>query len=150
MVKYTLEQLTNELTTNPQLAGRVFSYHANNNRYGLAAAAAGAVPENARNYAQRVDVATARTRFDAERANPHLNSVLLETYLPIYSQERNQRNWNNAKIRAAAFGIGGLVLLLLSSNIDSKTAKFLAEAAGAAAAVGSPIGLGIAYFRYRA
>ena len=150
MVRYTLEDLTKELAAKPQLAERLFTYHASNGRYGPAAAAAINVPEAGRNYVQRATVATAQAIFNAQRNNPANNQVLLRTYLPDYSRERNQRSWNDAKWRAAGLGIGGLAWLLLGLGIDSKPAKVLAEAAGVAILVGSPAALGIAYLKYRA
>ena len=40
MMRYTLENLTAEMATKPQLDERIFSYHASNGKYGTDAATA--------------------------------------------------------------------------------------------------------------
>ena len=150
MEKHTLGQLTSQLATDPQLVERLFLYHTTNNKYGPVATAAIAIPETARNYAQHTAVATARTTFGTERGNPDTNEVLLRTYLPTYSQEMNQRNWNRGKNIAIGMGAAGLAFLVWSLVDDAEVAKKVGRMAGVTFEAVASIKLFRDYFRYKA
>ena len=150
MVRYNLEDLTSEMATKPQLAERLFSYHTNNGRYGANAAAAIGVPENARTYAQQTAVATTKGFFDAERASPAINKVLLNTYLPVYSRERNQRELRGGLVKSGLTAGTGIVAIVLGLFVDSEVAKFFLETVGTGSTIAGMTGAGITYLKYRA
>lgn len=147
MKRYSLEQLTENIQADPQLVERLFDYHARTGNYGHTAIAAATAA--ARTPLQEMDLARARTNFGRDMSNPDEKETLMRAYLPSYSQGRNQRNWKKSIKSAAVLGGAGVVGIILAQFIDPKAAKALLEAAGVASVAGSPVALGIAYFKYR-
>ena len=131
MVNYTLDDLTQDLQ-NGGTKDRLFKWY----RTG------GMLP--AANDTQ------ARVTFETWLTNQRQRTAILNAYLPVYSAERDQRSWGNAKIKAAVLACAGLAGIILAQFTDTKTTKIFLEAAGAASLVASPIALGIAYFKYKA
>ena len=132
MVNYTLDDLTRDLQK-ADAKDRLFSWYS----------ASGMLPF--------ANDAQARVAFETRLSTPIQRNAILNAYLPIYSTERNQRNWRNAKTRAALLAGAGLVGIIFAQFMDTKTTKILLEAAaGAASLVVSPMALGIAYLKYRA
>ena len=150
MARFTLEQLANDVAAKPQMIGRLFSYHASNGKYGPAAAAAIAVPDRARNYAQNTAVATARTAFETQRGNPTANDVLLRTYLPVYNREMNREGRNRGKNIAIGMGAAGIALFVWSLIADAEVAKKTGKVAAGIFEAGAAIRLIRDYFRYKA
>lgn len=150
MKRYCLDDMVTELGANPQVAKRLFLYHASKGRYGPDAALAVRVPESARIYTEQFSFATARTAFEAERRDPTTNEVLMRSYLRTYSQERNQRNWNRGKKIAIGMGTAGLAFLAWSLIADAEGAKNVGKAAGAAFEVGAGVRLIRDYLMHKA
>lgn len=145
MVNYTLE----DLAADPKSVEGLFEYHTRNNRYGCDAALAIILPERIRLYPQRLQVAAARTTFERERTDPTTNDILMRTYLPTYSQERNQSNWNRGKNIAIGMGVTGLAFLVWSVVSDAEVAKKAGKVAGAVFEIGAGLRLLRDYFRYK-
>ena len=119
MVRINLEELTRDVNSSRQTRENLFTYHVSNRRYGAAAQAGFGHTD----YTSLMALATARTTFNAEMSNERIRPVLLQGYLPVYSQEINQRRWAWGRNVAIGMAGAGLALVVSSMFADTETTK---------------------------
>lgn len=91
----------------------------------------------------------ARVAFETRLNNPAQRDAIFNAYLPVYSQERNQRSMKSGLTKAGIAAGTGLIAIVLALFVDSKSARFVLEAVGTGSSAAGLIGAGVTYLRYK-